>query len=80
MERAETFRKIGPCLQFLNMHQLERQGAYIMSKVNGLGEVSQSLRERDKRKDDAIAMLSDHLLIITEGLKGLERRQQCEHK
>ncbi len=49
-----------------------------MSKVNELEEVNQSLRERDKRKDDAITILSDQLLTITERLKDLERRQQWE--
>ena len=47
-----------------------------MSKVNELEEVNQSLRERDTRKDDAIAMLSDQLLTITERLRELERKQQ----
>jgi transcriptional/translational regulatory protein YebC/TACO1 len=63
---------------FLTMHQLERQGADILTKVNELEEVNQSLRERDKNKDDAITMLSDQLLTITERLKELERKQQWE--
>jgi len=57
---------------------LERHGADILSKVNELEEVNQSLRERDKNKDDAITMLSDQLLTITERLKELERKQQWE--
>ena len=79
-EKAELFKKIEPYLTFLNIHQLERQGADILSKVNELEEVNQSLRERDKSKDDAITMLSDQLLTITERLKELERRQQWENK
>jgi len=79
-EKAELFRKIEPYLTFLNIHQLERQGADILTKVNELEEVNQSLRERDKSKDDAITMLSDQLLTITERLKELERKQQWEHK
>ncbi len=75
-EKAEIFQKIEPYLTFLNIHQLERQGADIMSKVNELEEVNQSLRERDERKDDAIAMLSDQLVTITERLRELERKQQ----
>ena len=77
-EKAEIFRKIEPYLTFLNIHQLERQGADIMSKVEELEEVNQSLRERDKSKDDAITILSDQLLTITERLKELERKQQWE--
>ncbi len=58
----------------------KKDGADIMSKVNELEEVNQSLRERDERKDDAIAMLSDQLLTITERLRELERRQPWENK
>ena len=77
-EKAELFRKIEPYLSFLNINKLERQGADILSKVDELEEVNQSLRERDERKDDAIAMLSDQILTITERLKELERKQQWE--
>ena len=35
-EKAEIFSKIEPYLKFLNIHQLERQGADILSKVNEL--------------------------------------------
>ena len=56
-EKAEIFRKIEPYLTFLNIHQLERQGADIVSKVNELEEVNQSLREWDKRKCYAAIML-----------------------
>jgi hypothetical protein len=77
-DKAEIFRKIDLYLTFLNVHQLERQGADIMSKVEELEEVNQSLRERDKIKDDAIAMRSDQLLTITDRLKEMERKQQWE--
>ena len=77
-EKAELFRKIEPYLTFLNIHQLERQGEDILSKVEELKEVNQALIERDKSKDDAITMLSDQLLIITERLKELERKQQFQ--
>jgi hypothetical protein len=32
-EKAEIFRKVEPYLTFLNVHQLERQGADIQSEV-----------------------------------------------
>jgi hypothetical protein len=47
-EKAELFSKIEPSLTFLNIHQLERQGADIQSKVEELEDVNSSLRERDK--------------------------------
>ena len=63
-------------MTFLNVHQLERQGADIQSKVEELEEVNRSLRQRDKVKDDAIAQLSDQLMVITTRLQEVERRQQ----
>src|SRR5690242_1801931 len=55
LEKAEIFRKVEPYLTFLNIVQLERQGADIQNKVRELEESNQSLRQRDKMKDDAIA-------------------------
>jgi integrase len=75
-EKAELFRKLEPYLTFLNIHQLERQGADIQSKVEELEDVNSSLRERDKIKDDAIAQLSDQLMNLTTRLQEIERRQQ----
>jgi len=75
-EKAELFKKIEPYLTFLNIHQLERQGADIQSKVQELEDLNSSLRERDKVKDDAIAHLSDQLLAISTRLQELERKQQ----
>lgn len=75
-EKAEIFRKIEPYLTFLNVHQLERQGADIQSKIEELEELNQSSGERDKMKDDAIAHLSDQLMTLTARMQDLERRQQ----
>jgi integrase len=75
-EKAELFKKIEPYLTFLNIHQLERQGADIQSKVQELEDLNSSLRERDRVKDDAIAHLSDQLLAISTRLQELERKQQ----
>ena len=74
-EKAEIFRKIEPYLTFLNVHQLERQGADIQTKVEELEQLNQSMRDHDKMKDDAIAHLSDQLVAITNRLQELERRQ-----
>ena len=74
-EKAEIFRKIEPYVTFLNVHQLERQGADIRSRVDELEELNESLRERDRTKDDAIAQLSDQLMTLTVRLQEIERRQ-----
>jgi ABC-type transporter Mla subunit MlaD len=63
-------------LTFLNIHQLERQGADIQSKVEELEELNQALRNRDKMKDDAIAQLSDQVMALTARMQELERKQQ----
>jgi predicted nucleic acid-binding Zn-ribbon protein len=69
-------RKIQPYLTFLNVPQLKRQGADIQSKVEELEEINQSLRNRDKLKDDAISQLSDQLVALSTRLEEIERRQQ----
>jgi ABC-type transporter Mla subunit MlaD len=63
-------------LTFLNIPQLERQGADIQSKVEELEQLNQSMRDRDKLKDDAIAHLSDQLMALSTRLQEIERRQQ----
>jgi len=44
----------------------------IQTKVE---ELDQSLRQRDKVKDDAIAQLSDQLVSLSARLQEIERRQ-----
>ena len=56
-------------------HLLERRGADIQSKIEELEELNQSLRQRDKVKDDAISQLSDQLVSISARLQEIERRQ-----
>jgi len=74
-EKAEIFRKIEPYLTFLNIPQLERQGADIQTKVEELEQLNQAMRDRDKMKDDAIAHLSDQLIALTARLDSIEKRQ-----
>jgi hypothetical protein len=45
------------------------------SKVQELGELNESVGNRDKMKDDTIAQLSDQLLSISTRLQELERKQ-----
>jgi hypothetical protein len=49
-EKAVISMKRKRYLNFLDIHQLERQGADILSKVNELEEANQYLREMDKTK------------------------------
>ena len=63
-------------MTFLNIPQLERQGADMHTRVDELDMVNQSLRNRDKLKDNAIAQLSDQLMALSTRLQEIERRQQ----
>ena len=45
------------------------------SRVDELEELNESLRDRDRTKDDAIAQLSDQLMTLTVRLQEIERRQ-----
>ena len=56
---------------------MERQGADIQTKVEELEDLNQSLRNRDKMKDDAISQLSDQLMALTTRMQEIERRQHC---
>lgn len=67
---------IEPYLTFLNVNQLERQGANIQSKIDDLEELDQSFSKRDKMKDDAVAQLSDQLMTLAIRLQEIERNQQ----
>ena len=60
---------------FLNVYQLERQGADIQSKIDELEVLNQSLRERDKSKDDSLSLLADQIVNLTERLKEIEQKQ-----
>ena len=56
-------------MTFLNIHQLERQGADIQTKIEELKELDQSLRQREKVKDDAIVQLPDQLVSLSARLQ-----------
>ena len=58
-------------MTFLKIHQLERQGADIQTKIEELEQLNQSMRDHDKMKDEAIAHLSDQLIAIMEDYKNL---------
>ena len=73
-EKAELFKKVEPYLTYLNIHQLERQGADTESKIEELKFVNKSLVEKDIEKDDIISSLSDRLLTLSERIELLEKR------
>ena len=62
-----------PYLTFLNVPQLERQGADLQTKIEELQDINQVLREKDKMKEDVIANLSDKLIMLSERLDAIEK-------
>jgi integrase len=72
-EKGEIFKKIEPYLTFLNIQQLNRQGADLETKIEELQDINQVLREKDKMKEDVIANLSDKLIMLSERLDVIER-------
>jgi hypothetical protein len=61
---------------FLNVPQLERELTVdFQTKIEELQIINQSLRENDKVKEDALTHLSDQLLMLSERIQQLERRQ-----
>ena len=70
-EKAEIFQKIEPYLTFLNVQQLKRQGADLETKIDGLKDINQVLREKDKMKEDVIANLTDKLIMLAERLDAI---------
>ena len=60
-------------MAFLNIPQLERQGADLQTKIEELQEINQSLREKDKMKEDVISNLSDKLMMLSERLDAVEK-------
>jgi hypothetical protein len=47
----------------------------MQNKVEELEQLNQVMRDHDKLKDDAIAHLSDQLIVLTARLDSIEKRQ-----
>jgi hypothetical protein len=46
-----------------------------LTKIEELQLINQSLRENDRVKEDALAHLSDQLLVLNERIQQLERKE-----
>ena len=57
---------------------MERQGADLQTKIEELQIINHSLRENDKVKEDALANLSDQLLVLSERIQQLERSHKLK--
>ncbi len=58
--------------------KLKRQGADLQIKIEELRIINQSLRENDKVKEDALAHLSDQLLVFSEEYNNWKENKSIE--
>jgi hypothetical protein len=60
-EKAEIFKKIEPYLTFLDIQQLERQGANLQTQIEELHDVNQVLRNKDSKREERMRGLEDQI-------------------
>ena len=65
-EKAEIFKKIEPYLTFLNVQQLERQGADFQTKIEELQDINQLLRYKQNEKDEQIKKLEESVAFLAD--------------
>ncbi|HET8856792.1 MAG TPA: hypothetical protein VFM28_04620, partial [Nitrososphaeraceae archaeon] len=64
-EKAEIFKKIESYLTFLNVPQLERQGADLQTKIEELQDINQLLRYRQNEKEEQIKKLEESISFLS---------------
>jgi integrase len=65
-ENAEIFKKIEPYLTFLNVPQLERQGADLQTKIEELQDINQLLRNKYNEKEGQIKKLEESVAFLAD--------------
>ena len=65
-EKAEIFRKIEPYLTFLNVPQLERQGADLQTKIENLEDINTLLRNKYNEKEEQIKKLEESVSFLAD--------------
>ena len=65
-EKAEIFMKIEPYLTFLNVPQLERQGADLQTKIEKLEDINQLLRNKYNEKEEQIKKLEESVSFLAD--------------
>jgi integrase len=65
-EKADIFKKIEPYLTFLNVPQLERQGADLQTKIEELHDVNQLLRYKQNEKEEQIKKLEESVAFLAD--------------
>ncbi|HSF51252.1 MAG TPA: tyrosine-type recombinase/integrase [Nitrososphaeraceae archaeon] len=65
-EKVEIFKKIEPYLTFLNLPQLERQGADLQTKIEELQDINQLLRYKHNEKEEQIKKLEESVVFLAD--------------
>jgi integrase len=65
-EKAEIFKKIEPYLTFLNIPQLERQGADLQTKIEELQDINHLLRNKYNEKEEQIKKLEEAVTFLSD--------------
>jgi integrase len=63
-EKAEIFKKIEHYLTFLDIQQLERQGADLQTKIQELQDVNQVLRTKQSEREDQINGMQEQIQTL----------------
>ena len=77
-EKAEIFKKIEPYLTFLDVQQLERQGADLQTQIEELQDVNQILRNKDYRREEMMRVASERLSKLEEKFEELTSVKNIE--
>ena len=65
-EKAEIFKKIEPYLTFLNIQQLNRQGADLETKIEELQDINQLLRNKQNEREEQIKKLEESVAFLSD--------------
>ncbi|MGI9011915.1 MAG: tyrosine-type recombinase/integrase [Nitrososphaeraceae archaeon] len=65
-EKAEIFKKIEPYLTFLNIHQLNRQGADLETKIEELQDINHLLRNKQNEKEEQMKKLEESVAFLSD--------------
>ena len=65
-EKAEIFKKIEPYLTFLNIQQLNRQGADLETKIEELQDINQLLKNKHNEREQQIKNLEESVAFLSD--------------
>ena len=64
-EKADIFNKVEPYLTFLNISQLNRQGADLDTKIEEMQDINQLLRNKQNEREEQIKNLEESVAFLS---------------